>query len=482
MRSNRSAGGPGHGAIQTLLDAQGYVRACIFPARAHPRLEPLMDISPSRRCARATPTLYAKYKQPLSPHFGWFTIGDLRWVLVVLTFYRMMLTRPITFSTFCYRWYAAHMSPWRACLQMMTFPFRPFFVYLDVLLKLLVGILFPKREAERGGVFFELPSGLISRVNADYYFNLSYELGHFMQCGCDRDAIQAAIRDVVTTKEYWFTLLDSVGANRPHQLARWENGCLSEVGPGLNAGKCDLVCKITDSYIGLGDILFKRGVDFDVHRSVMDELQQEPQENASETSLSSAELITSRLATNELYHGRVALLSELIAPVRRERVRLSNEGFSNVHSFDILTVKDSKGEVKVLSCLLWTDCTTWTTHTCTAGYVVDVESGRILAPVPYYSFAFAKREDELRHSSLIGASVPGIQELLDQAVAAHAASDLPWLKSVGWDAMLTDNGFVFFEGNLGCGRLPRRIFFDWSSVNLWLEEFGIYNDAVDKME
>ena len=69
--------------------------------------------------------------------------------------------------------------------------------------------------------------------------------------------------------------------------------------------------------------------------------------------------------------------------------------------------------------------------------------------------------------------MPGIHELLGYAVAAHAASDLPWLTSVGWDAMLTDHGFVFFEGNLGCGRLPRRIFFDMQSVDIWLNEFGI---------
>jgi len=435
---------------------------------------------------RAASKMYVHYKDPSPPYFGWFTIGDLRCVLVVVTFYRMMLTRPITFSRFYHRWYAVRMSPWLALLAAIMFPFRPLYIYISFLRKAFVGAMFPREEvSEPAGVFFALPSGLIARVNAQCYFDLSYEVGLFLQCGSNRDGIQHAFRDVVTTKEYWFTLLDSVGANRPHQLGRWENDCLSEVGPGLDTGKCDLVCKITDSYIGLGDILFKRGVDFHMHRSVMDELRPEPtNDDASDDSASSVTLITNRLANNELYHGKVALLSELIAPVQREHVRLSNEGFSNVHSFDILTVKDSKGEVKVLSCLLWTDCHSWTTHTCTTGYAVDIESGRISAPVPWYSFAFAKREDELRRSSLIGASVPGIHELLDKAVAAHAASDLPWLKSVGWDAMLTDNGFVFFEGNLGCGRLPRRIFFDGSSVNYWLEEFGICDDDGDvrKME
>jgi len=136
-------------------------------------------------------------------------------------------------------------------------------------------------------------------------------------------------------------------------------------------------------------------------------------------------------------------------------------------------VRDARGDIKVLSCLLWTDCPSWTTHTCTSGYSVDINTGVIYAPVPWYSFAFAQRQDELQHSSLIGQTVPGLDKLLNHAVAAHAASEIPWLTSVGWDAMLTDHGFVFFEGNLGCGRLPRRIFFDRYSVELWLAEFGI---------
>ena len=470
--------------------SSGSRRSHPLPGRSRPSgsTNQMRDMG-ARSVTQAASKMYVSCKDPSPPRFGWFSIGDLRCALVVVTFYRMMLTRPITFSTFYHRWFAVRMPPWLSPFATITFPFRPLYIYFSFLLQSLVGALFPRDEESEGvGVFFALPSGLISRVNAQCYFDLSYEVGAFLQCGSNRDAIQHAFRDVVTTKEYWFTLLDCVGANRPHQLARWENGCLSEVGPGLDSGKCDLVCKITDSYIGLGDILFKRGVDFHKHRSVMDELRPEPTKDdtsdasASDASSSSVTQLTTRLENNEMYRGKIALLSELIAPIQRERVRLSNDGFSNVHSFDILTVKDSKGEVKVLSCLLWTDCHTWTTHTCTTGYVIDIESGRIVAPVPWYSFAFAKRDDELRRSSLIGASVPGIDELLHKAVAAHAASDLPWLKSVGWDAMLTDNGFVFFEGNLGCGRLPRRIFFDWSSVNLWLEEFGTADDAMTKME
>ena len=40
-------------------------------------------------------------------------------------------------------------------------------------------------------------------------------------------------------------------------------------------------------------------------------------------------------------------------------------------------------------------------------------------------------------------------------MAAHEASTLPWLTTVGWDGMLTPEGVVFFEGNVAAYRTPR---------------------------
>ena len=411
--------------------------------------------------------MYSKYKFPTTPRGGWFSSGDLRFALVIATFYRMMLTHPVKFSLFHFRWHAVRHKPfWKGMFWTITYPVYPIYLYLRILGKSFLDLYCagssagsrPSGKADNASVFFALPPTLFSRVHAEVYFELSYRVGNFMQLGANPVAIQQSDRDVITTKEYWFGLLDSVGASRPRQLARWDGGHVSEVGPGLDTGKKDLVCKISDSYIGIGDKVFKRHMDFDI---------------GDKSECSSAALLTAQLAKEPLYKGAVALMTELIAPVQKEVVRLSNGNFSNVHSFDILTVRDARGDIQVLSCLLWTDCPSWTTHTCTSGYAVDIGTGEIYAPVPWYSYAFAQREDALKKSSLIGTVVPGIHELLGYAVAAHAASDLPWLTSVGWDAMLTDHGFVFFEGNLGCGRLPRRIFFDMQSVDIWLNEFGI---------
>ena len=40
----------------------------------------------------------------------------------------------------------------------------------------------------------------------------------------------------------------------------------------------------------------------------------------------------------------------------------------------------------------------------------------------------------------------------------RTSSTLGWLTTVGWDAMLTDDGAVFFEGNVAAYRTPRRMF------------------------
>jgi hypothetical protein len=113
---------------------------------------------------------------------------------------------------------------------------------------------------------------------------------------------------------------------------------------------------------------------------------------------------------------------------------LSGDGYGQVHSLDIVTLRTKAG-VRVLTCLLWTDCDTWSSHSCKAGYLVDVHSETVVAPTAWYSPYFATQP-----SSLIGTIIPGVREACAKAVAAHEASTLPWLTSVGWDCMLTPEG------------------------------------------
>ena len=68
-----------------------------------------------------------------------------------------------------------------------------------------------------------------------------------------------------------------------------------------------------------------------------------------------------------------------------------------------------------------------------------------------------------------------MQAVCAQAIAAHASAmrEQPWLKMIGWDAMLARHGPVFFEGNFAGMRLPRRVFLSWKTLMLCMREWSI---------
>ena len=246
--------------------------------------------------------------------------------------------------------------------------------------------------------------------------------------------------DTVCTKEYWLKLLDDAGARRPLQLGAWDGGHLADVGPGIGFGKADLVCKISDSYLGIGDRLLKRGKDF-----------------------SSREEVEATLLNDPEYKGKAAVLAEFIRPT--ETLTLSSKEYGAVHSLDIVTMRTSDG-VKVLTVLLWTDCDGWSSHSTHAGYLVDVDTETVTKSAAWYSPFFAAQE-----ASLVGTHLPGVREACAKAVAAHELSNLPWLATVGWDAMLTDEGAVFFEGNVAAYRTPRRMFLSPAALDEFFAEY-----------
>ena len=211
------------------------------------------------------------------------------------------------------------------------------------------------------------------------------------------------------------------------QLARWDGQRAHQCGPGVGHGKADLVCKISDSYLGIGDKVLVRGKDF----SSLDDVQ-------------------AILAADAEYAGKSAILAELVYP--SPSIELSSDGFGQVHTLDLITMRTRNG-VKVLTVLLWTNCEGWSSHSTTAGYVVDVHSETIVANAAWYSPSFVHQS-----SSLIGKRLPGVRVACEKAIAAHECCDLPWLTTVGWDAMLTADGVVFFEGNVANYRTPRRMF------------------------
>jgi hypothetical protein len=313
--------------------------------------------------------LYSGCLHASPPAGGWFSVADTlrRFTLVIFMFYRFLMFSPWSLIRFAF----AFNSLWygRVLGAMLT-------MLLPVLPVLLCVVEFAKRMREYlpwaetdwkmqgpGRVFFVRPDSLLASFLWDFYLCVSVFCGSFLQYGTSVDGIEHTWYDSICTKEYWFGLLDAVGAPRPLQLARWDGGTVHDVGPGLGHGQCSIVCKISDSYLGIGDRILTRGKaaggDFDTLADVQALLAADPE-----------------------YSGRPAVLAEFVQPT--DALNLSSDGFGNVHSLDIITLRTSVG-VKVLTVLLWTDCDGWSSHTCQAGYLVDVDTETIVAPTAWYS-------------------------------------------------------------------------------------------------
>jgi len=133
--------------------------------------------------------------------------------------------------------------------------------------------------------------------------------------------------------------------------------------------KSDLVIKRNDMFMGIGDLFWNHGQDFQSEADVVQKLEQD-------------------------YVDKEALVLELVRPKKS----------LGVHSLDILTVRTTDGDAKVVSVILWTDCTTSSSHSTRAGYIVDVESETLIGPVGWYAIAFTKM-----NAPLVGTKFPGVK-------------------------------------------------------------------------
>ena len=383
--------------------------------------------------------MYAAQLLKKPPVSGWFSIADVahRLGLSLKTFYTCLCTKPKQTFSFAYKHHTLWYGKWLGSIFTLFLPANPAIFALVAWTKRANETLNPFSTASwqmagPGRIFFQRPSSFTASLLYDVYTTLNNFVGHFVLYGNDDDGIAHTWYDSICTKDFWFGLLDAGGARRPQQLATWDGAKLHDVGEGVEYGSCSIVCKLSDSYLGIGDRVFHRG-------------------GERESSGFTKRLeIEQRLQQDAEYTGKNAVLCERMTPT--SKVRLSSDTFeNNVHSLDIVTLKCHDG-AKVLSMLLWTDCADWSSHSASAGYIVDVNSEIIVGPCAWYGPYFASQP-----SSLIGRRVPGAQEAARKAIAAHEACTLPWLNAVGWDAMITDDGPIFFEGNVAAFRVPRRI-------------------------
>lgn len=125
-----------------------------------------------------------------------------------------------------------------------------------------------------------------------------------------------------------------------------------------------------------------------------------------------------------------------------------------VHSYDILTMMTDDG-AKVLSCLLWGDCTTSSSHSCTSGYAIDVPTETIYRGAKWYSACFAQFD-----AKRVGTKIPGLQKACLQACEAHdlayskleadGHSFLKMVRNVVVIEPQCDYAYNWLTGRLGC--------------------------------
>jgi hypothetical protein len=66
----------------------------------------------------------------------------------------------------------------------------------------------------------------------------------------------------------------------------------------------------------------------------------------------------------------------------------------------------------------------------------------------------------MESAPLVGLKIDGVRAACLTAIAAHEEvlkSGHGWLTTIGWDCMMTNDGPVFFEGNVAAYRTPRRM-------------------------
>jgi len=296
------------------------------------------------------------------PAAGWYSTADMlsRLALATALFCYCLATQPLRLARFALQYNRLWYGGFTGTAMTLLLPVTPAVLAAIAWGERLKQFVMREdgwdpRFGEEPCIWYQPPPSKAAAIIYDAFRPLADWVAAFVLFGDNRVAIDHTIRDTICTKEYWYGLLDSVGARRPLQLGSWDGAALRDVGRGVESGGCDLVCKISDSYLGIGDIVFKRGVDFATHGD-----------------------IEAALRADARYAGRPAVLCEMVQPCAGLEASVSSDGFSAVHSFDIVTLRSphispclpigfsavhsldivtlrTREGAKVLSLVLWTD-------------------------------------------------------------------------------------------------------------------------------
>jgi len=378
------------------------------------------------------------------PQRLWFGLQDclIRWALPFVTYYFFVLTHPISFPKYALAynkvWYNTH--PVLGWALTLSYPVMPLVLMLVEVFNAVKRALSPPPQDLAAKVWFSVPTNPIAAVLWQSGLNIARMVALFMVSGPDQVAIDHVIDEHLTTKDFWRTIMTRGGCRTARELGRWEGDRLIL---DHDVRKYDVVVKLQDAFFSIGDQFLTNGKEFTDAESLQRFMEEA-------TYLDYQKQPTS-------YKGKKALILEFCRPPAR----------LGVHGLDILTVATHDG-VKVVNCLYWAECTGSSSHSTTAGYCVDIEKEEVVAPCRWYSPYFATASDKL-----VGLKLPGVKKACEQALAAHSQTPFPWMTTVGWDGMFLRSGeVVFFEGNFGSIRIPRRIFL---TVSNWWQFFSMYS-------
>jgi len=395
-------------------------------------------------------TLCTDISPPLG---GWFGLYDCfgRAMRSVFAFYYLAITHPISFFQFSlaynYLWYGKNVGYLLTLCFYVVWPFAV--LILRILLKLKNMCIF-KKSFDDGNVFFVAPSNPVSSLMWDFYKEFSVYSSLFIMCGHHQTAIDHSWYDTITQKKFWRDHLTNTGAHVPEKFAEWNNETCTWVNDGDSNVVGDVVIKLPDSYLGIGDLFLAVG-ETEGYNGTREEIE--------------------TILTNKYSQGSEHYRKEGTFVLEWVRPAIGHE----VHSLDILTVVAPNGSVELASCLYWGKCADGkSTHSSKAGYTCDVMNEKILAPAAWYSAYF---ENEMGNETVdsdvpygCGTSLPGLRAICQNAVQTHEniLVEQPWLKMCGWDVLLARKKPTFFEGNFAAHRIPRRIFLTWTNMFYFL--------------
>ncbi|CAK0814226.1 unnamed protein product [Prorocentrum cordatum] len=387
------------------------------------------------------------------PAGGWLSTADCfgRALRVVLAFYVLLASQPLELYSFLVKYHQVfHWGGWIGWSHLIMFVSLTMWPGLVILLVCHEKLKTALRPPSEVNCFFVEPENFFARCFWAFQMVGSVPLAIFMTHGNSTAAIENAWHDYVLTKQFWRRHMEKTNMPFPQQLGQWDGSSCDwwshAKGKSDDFIVGDVVLKLMDGCLGAGDTFLEAG------------------RNGFDGTLGAVSRVL-----NEKYASTVGVLVlEWVRP----------KSGHEVHSFDIVTMVMPDDSIQLVSCLYWGNCRDGgsSTHDAMAGFVVDVDEEKVHSTASWYSALFAKSMGAGQsglagqgtgHGEVgLGSHFPGIKELCKQAIKGHesALQETPWLHVVGWDAMFSTSGPVFFEGNYASHRIPRRVFLTWRST------------------